>query len=108
MNPAQFILLGALRAYRVVISPVLTALGGPFGLGCRFTPTCSAYAVEAVRRHGAARGGWLALQRLARCHPWGGCGPDPVPGGEATEASKAAHSGRPLSFSHFTTCRHGS
>ena len=46
---------------------------------CRYQPSCSAYAMEAVRRYGAARGGWLALRRLLRCHPWGGSGLDPVP-----------------------------
>ena len=46
---------------------------------CRFAPTCSSYALEAVARHGAARGSWLALKRIARCHPWGGHGFDPVP-----------------------------
>ena len=78
MNPAQHLLTFSLRAYRLVVSPVLHFLAGPLG-GCRFTPSCSVYAGEAVRRHGARRGGWLALCRVARCHPWGGCGPDPVP-----------------------------
>ncbi|MEZ5181105.1 MAG: membrane protein insertion efficiency factor YidD [Acidimicrobiales bacterium] len=53
---------------------------------CRFTPTCSSYALEAIERHGAARGSWLAVRRLGRCHPWGGHGWDPVP-----EARPAEH-----------------
>jgi uncharacterized protein len=60
------------RAYQVTLSPLI-------GGGCRFTPTCSAYAAEAIRTHGAARGLWLALKRVARCQPWGGFGHDPVP-----------------------------
>ena len=46
---------------------------------CRFQPSCSAYAITALQRYGAMRGGWLAAKRLCRCHPWGGCGEDPVP-----------------------------
>ena len=61
-----------IRVYQRCISPVLPP-------ACRYYPTCSAYAVEAVMTHGVLRGGWLALKRLARCHPWGGSGYDPVP-----------------------------
>lgn len=58
--------------YRASISPMLPQ-------SCRFTPTCSQYAIEALRRHGALRGTWLTIKRLLRCHPWGGSGYDPVP-----------------------------
>lgn len=58
--------------YRLFISPWL-------GKNCRFEPTCSAYALEALERHGALKGGWLALRRITRCHPWGSSGYDPVP-----------------------------
>ena len=75
----QYCLLGAVRAYRAVLSPVLAGVFGPMGLGCRFEPTCSLYALEAIQRHGPIRGCGLALGRLCRCHPWGGCGCDPVP-----------------------------
>lgn len=66
------VLLGALTAYRYLLSPLL-------GANCRFYPSCSAYASEAIARHGALRGTWLALRRLARCHPWHPGGYDPVP-----------------------------
>lgn len=66
------LLLGLLSAYRYAISPLL-------GRNCRFHPSCSEYAVEAVERHGAIRGGWLALKRVGRCHPFHSGGYDPVP-----------------------------
>jgi len=68
----------AIRTYQLVISPAQTCLFGAAG-GCRFTPSCSQYALAAVREHGPLPGGWLAAKRICRCHPWGGCGPDPVP-----------------------------
>jgi putative membrane protein insertion efficiency factor len=79
MNPAQHVLVFLARAYRATISPALTALLGPLGFGCRFTPTCSQYAIDAVRTHGAIKGCGLALGRLCRCQPWGGGGFDPAP-----------------------------
>lgn len=72
MTPAAWVLALPVRAYRLLLSPWL-------GHACRFTPTCSAYALEALERHGAVRGGWLALRRLARCRPGGGRGVDDVP-----------------------------
>ncbi|MBO5771147.1 MAG: membrane protein insertion efficiency factor YidD [Alistipes sp.] len=67
---APFVAL--IRFYQLCISPLTPP-------SCRFTPTCSQYALEALRRHGVVRGLWLALKRIARCHPWGGSGYDPVP-----------------------------
>lgn len=78
MNPVRFLLLALIKAYQWVLSPLKNALFGETGR-CRFTPSCSEYAAEAVRRHGALRGVWLAGRRLLRCHPWGDFGPDPVP-----------------------------
>jgi putative membrane protein insertion efficiency factor len=78
---AATILIFAIRVYRWTISPAQVFLFGPTG-GCRFTPTCSQYAMEAVREHGAMAGGWLGLKRTCRCHPWGDCGHDPVPKAE--------------------------
>jgi putative membrane protein insertion efficiency factor len=68
------------RAYQAVLSPF-------FGGACRFTPSCSAYAVEAIETHGAARGLALAVRRIARCHPFGGFGHDPVPPAEPPAAA---------------------
>jgi putative membrane protein insertion efficiency factor len=89
MNPAQHILIFAIRVYRWTISPLLATLTGPMGR-CRFTPSCSEYALEAVRVHGAFKGSLLAVCRVCRCNPWGGCGHDPVP-------KKIAHPGGALS-----------
>ena len=69
---AARIVLGLLRGYKILISPLFTG-------ACRFQPSCSDYAAEALILHGPVRGGWLAARRLCRCHPWGGSGYDPVP-----------------------------
>lgn len=78
MNLTQRVLLVMLRAYQLCISPALSVIFGPTG-GCRYSPTCSCYAREAVQTHGAIHGSWLAAKRVCRCHPWGGSGEDPVP-----------------------------
>jgi len=67
-----------IRGYQRFISPVIHFVGGP-GSGCRFTPTCSEYFLQAVERHGVFRGAWLGIRRILRCQPWGGQGHDPVP-----------------------------
>lgn len=69
---AVALLVLPVRFYQLAISP-------HFPASCRYTPTCSQYAVEALRRHGPFKGLWLALRRIMRCHPWGGSGYDPVP-----------------------------
>jgi len=68
----SILLRGLIRAYQLLLSPVL-------GPNCRYLPTCSDYAAEAIQRHGTLHGGGLALRRLLSCHPWGGSGYDPVP-----------------------------
>ncbi|HEY2573180.1 MAG TPA: membrane protein insertion efficiency factor YidD [Verrucomicrobiaceae bacterium] len=68
----------AIRGYQRLISPLLHAIGGPAS-GCRFTPTCSEFFLQAVEIHGFWRGSWMGLKRIARCHPWSEGGPDPVP-----------------------------
>ena len=61
-----------IKIYQILISPLL-------GPNCRFTPTCSQYTIEAIQKYGPFKGGWLGFKRILRCHPWGGCGHDPVP-----------------------------
>ena len=61
-----------IKIYQILISPLL-------GPSCRFTPTCSQYTIEAIQKYGPLKGGWLGFKRILRCHPWGGCGHDPVP-----------------------------
>ena len=72
MNPISFVISLPIRAYRVIFSPWV-------GHNCRYQPTCSAYALEALEEHGALVGLYLIVRRLLKCHPWGGEGYDPVP-----------------------------
>ncbi len=68
----KYLFLMLIRFYQYAISPL-------FGSSCRYTPSCSQYGVEAIKKHGAWKGGWLTIKRIGRCHPWGGSGYDPVP-----------------------------
>lgn len=67
-----------IRFYQLGLSPLLHFIGGP-GSGCRFSPSCSEYVLQAIRKHGVLRGCWLGTCRIVRCNPWGGYGHDPVP-----------------------------
>jgi len=64
--------IGLIRLYQLLISPWL-------GSNCRYQPTCSQYGIEAFKKHGVFRGGWLTIKRISSCHPWGASGYDPVP-----------------------------
>ena len=69
--PAKFLIL-LIRIYQVTLSPFI-------GRNCIYTPTCSNYGIEAIRKYGAIKGGWLTIKRILSCNPWGGSGYDPVP-----------------------------
>jgi putative membrane protein insertion efficiency factor len=68
----KMILIGLVKVYQGAMSPYLPG-------ACRYTPTCSQYAIEAIQKHGPLKGSWLGVKRISRCHPWGGHGYDPVP-----------------------------
>lgn len=68
----SLLLIVPIKIYQIIISPLL-------GPSCRFTPTCSQYAVEAIQKYGPFKGSWLSFKRILKCHPWGGSGYDPVP-----------------------------
>lgn len=72
MSPFAFVMSLPVRAYRLLFSPWV-------GNSCRYHPTCSVYALEALEKHGGIKGSWLAAKRIGRCHPWGGSGIDNVP-----------------------------
>lgn len=78
------LLIGLVRLYRLTVSPVMAP-------SCRYWPSCSEYAIEALRRHGAARGGWLTTRRLCRCHPWSAGGVDEVPDSLFPAGSTQSH-----------------
>lgn len=82
MSPLAHIIALPVRAYRLIFSAWV-------GHNCRYQPTCSAYALEALERHGGIKGAWLAAGRIGRCHPWGRSGYDPVPGTDGNEDDNA-------------------
>ena len=72
LNILAIVLIIPIKLYQVLISPLL-------GSSCRYSPTCSQYSIEAIKKHGPFKGSWLAVKRISDCHPWGGSGHDPVP-----------------------------
>ena len=87
-DPLRWLLIGFLRAYRLLISPL-------YGQVCRYHPTCSAYALQAVTERGSIVGSWLTVRRLVRCHPWAAGGYDPVPARPGAEHDRPAPTSRP-------------
>jgi len=77
-----FVLIAGIKVYRIALSPFV-------GRSCRFVPSCSHYAEDALRAHGPARGSWMALKRIARCHPWSEGGFDPIPRAQSSSAQSA-------------------
>jgi len=100
----NIILIFFVRLYRWAISPLKNVLFGPLGR-CRFEPSCSAYALEALQMHGPSKGTWLAAKRLCRCNPWGGCGFDPVPPASQPAASNDGRASNP-GPSKLAACSH--
>ena len=96
----KYVVIGLLKGYRKVISPL-------YGNVCKYYPSCSAYALEAVTVHGAWRGTGLALRRLGRCHPWSLGGYDPVPGTAAAQAWAAEQAGAVPHEFHSSTEHRG-
>jgi uncharacterized protein len=74
----SFVIWVLIRFYQRILNPMLKAVSGP-AMGCRYQPSCSNYFLQAVEAHGPFRGSWYGVCRIFRCHPWGGCGYDPVP-----------------------------
>ncbi|MTJ82661.1 MAG: membrane protein insertion efficiency factor YidD [Telmatospirillum sp.] len=85
MKLVRATLRGLIRGYQLLLSPILPAHS------CRFLPSCSAYGMEAIEKHGAIKGCWLTARRLLRCHPWGGSGYDPVPEPDASRRDGHRH-----------------
>ena len=107
--PSSFCIL-LVRLYKLTLSPLIAFLAGPAG-ACRFEPTCSQYAIEALKTHGVVAGGWLATKRICRCHPGGACGEDPVPPRESKVQglkSKVSHFIFRVPRSAFRVHHHGS
>jgi uncharacterized protein len=95
----KYVLIGLLKVYRAVISPL-------YGPVCKYYPSCSAYALEAVTVHGATKGTWLAGRRLASCHPWSLGGYDPVPGTPAAEEWAAEQAAKHAALPATHACEH--